>query len=399
MKYFYFLFKLILLITLIIHPLIYLTIWDILEWYEIEKKIIFITLFVSLQFFIILYFIEKFFHEPIVILDSAIKNFLVWNLKDSDINFKKTINPYLNYSLSFFSKTLNTLKNIKEEFIHWKEIKSEVELGKEIQWKMLTKKMILIPDLDVIVKSKPLWEIWWDSYDIIKEWDNYYIYVWDATWHWVWAWFIMIMVNALISWFSKIYKNWAVILTKTNEILKPRVKSNLLMSLLMLRWDSKFKKIYMTWAWHEYLIIYKYKENKTYKIKSWWVALWMIKDISKILVEKEIFFEENDIIVLYSDWITEAINKSNKDWSEFMFWETRLIDSINRAPFVKGKNYKSARSVFNNITIDLSKFMWYKHRQTDDITLSVIHYKWVDYDSSFDFEETLSKDFITEWHW
>jgi hypothetical protein len=33
------------------------------------------------------------------------------------------MNPHLNYSLSFFAKTLNTLKNIKDEFIHGKEIK------------------------------------------------------------------------------------------------------------------------------------------------------------------------------------------------------------------------------------------------------------------------------------
>jgi serine phosphatase RsbU (regulator of sigma subunit) len=264
---------------------------------------------------------------------------------------------------------------------------------------MLTKKMIQVPGLDVIVNSKPAWEIWWDSYDIINEWNNYYIYVWDATGHWVWAWFIMIMVNALISWFAKVYKNWAVVLAKTNEILKPRVKANLLMSLLMIRWDSSEKKIFMTWAWHEYLMIYKHNQNKTFKIKSGWVALWMVKDITKIVKEQEIKFEENDIIILYSDWVTEAINKPEKDWSEQMFWETRLEESINNAPNINGKNYKSARSVFNNITIDLSKFMWYKHVQLDDVTLVVIHYKWVDFDSNTDFPIVIKDEFITEWNW
>ena len=59
-----------------------------------------------------------------------------------------------------------------------------------------------------IVKSKPAWEIGWDSVMILlMNEDNYYIYVWDATGHWVWAWFIMIMVNALVSWFAKVYKS------------------------------------------------------------------------------------------------------------------------------------------------------------------------------------------------
>jgi hypothetical protein len=56
----------------------------------------------------------------------------------------------------------------------------------------------------------------------------------------------MVMVNALINGFAKIFKSGASILIKTNEILKPRVKANLLMSLLMVRWDEKEKRAFMT---------------------------------------------------------------------------------------------------------------------------------------------------------
>jgi len=364
-----------------------------------QLKLISLAITIVIEFFIIMYIVKKLFHDPIIKLEYIIKSFYVWELKNTKLEFKKTMNPHLNYALEFFARTLNTLKNIKSEFIHGKEIKWEVELGKEIQWKMLTKKLIEVPGLDVIVKSKPAWEIGWDSYDIIKEWENYYIYVWDATGHWVWAWFIMIMVNALISWFTKVFTSWANILAKTNEILKPRVKANLLMSLLLVRWDEKEKRIFMTWAWHEYLMIYKHKQQKTFKIKSGWVALWMIKDISKLLKEQEIKFEENDIIILYSDWITEAINKQSKDGTEEMFLEDRLMETINKSPKVTDKNYMSARSVFNNITIELSKFMWYKHVQLDDVTLAVIHYKWKDFDKTKDFPENIKEEYITEWNW
>jgi len=364
-----------------------------------QLKLISLAITIVIEFFIIMYIVKKLFHDPIIKLEYIIKSFYVWELKNTKLEFKKTMNPHLNYALEFFARTLNTLKNIKSEFIHGKEIKWEVELGKEIQWKMLTKKLIEVPGLDVIVKSKPAWEIGWDSYDIIKEWENYYIYVWDATGHWVWAWFIMIMVNALISWFTKVFTSWANILAKTNEILKPRVKANLLMSLLLVRWDEKEKRIFMTWAWHEYLMIYKHKQQKTFKIKSGWVALWMIKDISKLLKEQEIKFEENDIIILYSDWITEAINKQSKDGTEEMFLEDRLMETINKSPKVTDKNYMSARSVFNNITIELSKFMWYKHAQLDDVTLAVIHYKWKDFDKTKDFPENIKEEYITEWNW
>lgn len=399
MKWFFIIFQAIILIILMINPLVLILLGKDFLNLEWETKIYTIAILIAIEFIVILTLVKKFFHDPIIKLEHTIKNFLVWNLKDTNLKFKKTLNPHLNYSLSFFAKTLNTLKNIKDEFIHGKEIKSEVELGKEIQWKMLTKKLVQVPDLDVIIKSKPAWEIGWDSFDIIHEWDNYYIYVADATWHWVWAWFIMIMVNALISWFAKVYQNWASIVANANTILKPRIKANLLMSLLMVRWNTKEKRLFMTWAWHEYLMIYKYKQNKTFRIKSWWIALWMVKNASKLLKEQEIKFEENDIIVMYSDGITEAINKPVKDGTEQMFLEDRLEECIQNSPNVNWKDYKSARSVFNNITIELSKFMWYNPVQLDDITLATIHYKPKDFNANDDFPEEIKKDFITEWNW
>ena len=399
MKWFYIIFQLLVISLLVWNFLLVIFFYENIIDLSRNIKYSIITFTVLLNFYIINKLVKIIFYDPIKNLEITIKKFIIWKYKDDKIEFKKIFNSDFNYILTFFEKTLNTLKNIKDEFIHGKEIKSEVELWKEIQWTMLEKKILKIPSLDIIMKSKPSWEIGWDSYDIIKQDENYYIYVWDATGHWVGAWFVMIMVNALISWFAKIFKSGATILIKTNDILKPRVKANLLMSLLLVRWDETEKKIYMTWAWHEYLMIYKYKENKTYKIKSGWVALWMIKDISKLIKERWVNFEKNDVIVLYSDWITEAINKPKKDWTEEMFWEQRLMDSITNAPNNESWKYKSASNIFNNITIDLSKFMWYKFTQLDDVTLGVLHYKWCDKNDKKNEHKEIGNDFITEWSW
>lgn len=358
-----------------------------------------VGLILLVEAIIIIFIIKTVYEDPIIELELTIKKFLLGQLKTDKIKLGKSNNPHLNFVIWFFSETLNTLKNIKSEFIRGKEIKSEVDLAREIQAKLLEKTIIDIPSLNVIAKSKPAAEIGWDSYDVIKEWDNYYIYVWDATGHWVGAWFIMMMVNALISWFSKIYQTWEQILAKTNEILKPRVKANLLMSLLLVRWNEKEKRLFMTGAGHEFLLVYKAKMWKCFKIKSGWVALWMIKDISKLIKENEIKFEKNDIFILYSDWVTEAIDQPKKTGSEQRFEEDRLIAAIESAPNVPWKTYKNATSVFNNITINLSKFMWYQHTQLDDVTLLVAHYRWDEFNIEEDKEAPIPKDLITEWSW
>jgi hypothetical protein len=82
-----------------------------------------------------------------------------------------------------------------------------------------------------------------------------------------------------------------------------------------------------------------------------------------------------------------------------MFWEDRLMKAIENAPNVKWSKFKSAASVFNNITINLSKFMWYKHIQLDDITLATIEYKWPENDKYQDYPTNIPDEFITEWNW
>lgn len=365
------------------------------------NKSILILIILFLEFFVLLIYINIFYEKPIKNLETSVKFFLLWDNSNSEKYMKNTINPHINYIIQFFQRVIFSLKNIKDEFLHGKEIKWEVSLAKEIQEKMLWKKMIDVPSLNIVMRSKPAWEVWGDSYDIIKSDNsqNYYIYVWDATWHWVWAWFIMTMVNTLIEWFIKNYESWADILAKTNQVLKPRLKANLLMSLLLVRWDEEEKRVFMTWAWHEYLMIYKQKIKKTFKIKSGWVALWMVKDISKILKEVEIKIDRWDIIVLYSDWVTEAINKPTKDWKEMLFWEDRLMEAIQSAPEVPWEWYKTSISVYKNISIALSRFMWYKHTQLDDVTLWVIQYKPENYNPEKDFKKEIDDQFITEWKW
>ena len=366
--------------------------WAFMNW-------VYICLIIFIECCVIFMIIYVFYDKPISKLEFTIKKFLVGSLKDEDISFHKSLNPHLNYILLFFTKTLNTLKNLKSEFIHGKEIKSEVELGREIQDKLLNKKIPEIPHLEIVAKSKPAAEIGWDSYDVFKQWDHHYIYVGDATGHGVGAWFIMMMVNALVSGYAKVTHKWNHILALTNDIIKPRVKANLLMSMLMLRWDSKNQRMFMTWAWHEYLIVYKYKEKKCFRIKSWGVALGMAKNIHKILKEQEISFEQNDVIVLYSDGITEAINKPTKDGSESMFGENMLIRAIEDAPNIGIAQIKTARSIFKNISISLSKFMGYKHVQLDDITLATIQYISPEYNKDEDCSIETEDDFITEWKW
>lgn len=181
--------------------------------------------------------------------------------------------PDLAYIIGFFNRSFEILWNFKEEFKAGRVLRSEVELASELQRNVLKKTEIRTGSLDVIADTRSATEVGGDSYDIIERGDNRYIYLGDVTGHGVASGFVMMIVNALISAFSKILISGADILAKTNEIVKPRVKSNMLMSCLMIRWNEVEKKLYMAGAGHEYLVIYKKSRNAVFKVKSGGLAL------------------------------------------------------------------------------------------------------------------------------
>ncbi len=136
-------------------------------------------------------------------------------------------------------------------------------------------------------------EVGGDSLDVVVGQNgNYYLYVGDVTGHGVASGFVMMMVNALISAFASKSISGAEILASTNAILKPRIKQNMMMTAVMLRWDSINKKMYYTGAGHEFILIYKAKEKQIYKVKSGGMAIGMMKNISKTLKEQQISFEK-----------------------------------------------------------------------------------------------------------
>lgn len=351
---------------------------------------------ICIQLPLFFYIIYKAYIGPIEMLKRGISRFHT-GLDDSPDLKANAWSKGMNDIIFFFQKSLKVLKLFKDELHAGRQLRSEVEIASEIQKQTLSyEKWKVIPWLSVAIGNKSASEVWWDSVDVVQGKDgNYYLYVGDVTGHGVASWFVMMMVNALISAFSRNSSNGAEILSETNFLLKPRIKQNMMMTAVMLRWDSVMKKIYYTGAGHEFILVYKKKEQKVYKIKTGWVALGMIKDISRALKEQQIAFVPWDIIILYTDGITEARYRSESNG--MLFGVDRIVESVMKL----AEPIRNTENIFRQITIDLSAFMWYKHKQYDDITLAVVGFAENEQDSEIitNISETIESTSITEWNW
>ena len=89
----------------------------------------------------------------------------------------------------------------------------------------------------------------------------------------------------------------------------------------------------------------------------------MVADNSKLVKEEEISLEEGDVIILYSDGLTEGRNMQGE-----MYSLERLITAVERYAAEYGPD-----GIVNYVGRDYSRFVE-EHVQDDDVTLMAVQY-------------------------
>jgi len=263
----------------------------------------------------------------------------------------------------FFNEVTKGFEKVSTDIEEEKRMLAELEIAGDLQKGILPVSNPTINGLDVVAKTRSAVELGGDYFDFITSGDNTYIYIGDVTGHGVPAALVMIMVSTLIHTLVEFYDNAYDIIVNTNKQLKTKIKSTMFMTMLMLRWNEKTQKMSFVGCGHEYLLVYRSAISKCEKIASGGIGLGMVSDNSKIVKEKEIDLNIGDVIVLYTDGVTEARNMSGE-----MYDLPRLISVIERF----STEYE-ADGIVNHIALDYSKFVE-EHVQDDDVTLLVVKY-------------------------
>ena len=266
----------------------------------------------------------------------------------------------------FFNEITKDLEKISFDVKERRRMSSELDIAAKIQKEVLPKEAPDSPGLDIVAKNRSAAEVGGDCFDFLQSSDGNqtFIYIGDVTGHGVPAGLVMMMVDTLIhSMIAMGLNSSKDILSNTNVLLTPRISTKLFMTLVMLRWDAAQQKLFYTGAGHEHILIYRAKTEKVESIRSGGIALGMIPDNSKILVEKEIPLEIGDSVVLYTDGITEAKSKTGEMYD---------VDHLSTS-FQKHGYMPSSESIFDHVGQDFSTFVG-EYTQVDDITMMVIKY-------------------------
>jgi len=270
---------------------------------------------------------------------------------------------------SVIAVSINYVKHllIKKEFYLMCELKtardsiwSEMELAKRIQTALLPDNQKL-KGYDISATMIPATEVGGDYYDIIETpKGDKWVTIGDVSGHGVDSGLIMMMAQTSI--LSKVNNNGSCgpseLLSSINGIIREnisRLGSDHYMTMMALRLDQSE----MTVAGkHQDLIIYRAALNKIESVIIPGTWLGITDDIKESLPEVTVEINTGDIVLLFTDGLTEATNAAGE-----MFDQAGLEQALNKYADLP------VRKLRDKV---IEEVMSYQEKQSDDMTLVVI---------------------------
>ncbi|MEK7482848.1 MAG: SpoIIE family protein phosphatase [Planctomycetota bacterium] len=243
----------------------------------------------------------------------------------------------------------------------------EVRLASNIQRELLPANPPSWPGLDVYGIMLPAKEVGGDYYDFIRfeeKPDNpCYICVGDVSGKGVPAGLIMVMAKSFLLPIVSKWRSPRQILIETNQMLCSHSnikKQNMFMSFLLLCWEPQEGRMTYSGAGHEHIVFYSNSRRKASAVRTGGMALGLTNNRNELFEEKTIPMESGDMILLYTDGATEAMNPQGVQFG-----------LKNIAAAVAQSGHESPKTIVDRLLSYLNK-----HRGTteqwDDITLVAI---------------------------
>ncbi len=241
------------------------------------------------------------------------------------------------------------------------KIESDLRLASSVQHYLLPKELPNNDNISIAVKYFPHQLIGGDGYDIIKLPNGKIgVVIADVSGKGISAALLMAVTQSKLHYIAKQGYSPIQTLKILNKEIINLMRTDMFVTLTFAVIENDASKITIARAGHEKPIIYKADKNECFEPKSSGMAVGMVEPeiFDETIEEVEITLDKNDIIVLYTDGITEATNDVGEEYST-----KRLTNSI-----IKNATSETAENFNDKIIKDLKTFTG-TSAYNDDLTL------------------------------
>ena len=245
-------------------------------------------------------------------------------------------------------------------------LEKELEISARIQTSILPRRLE-VPGLDVAARMIPASEVGGDYYDLFPVKDGGWIAIGDVAGHGLQSGLVMLMVQSAIAALGRDKPDAkpSELVRVLNAVLYDNIRNRLgndeHVTLSLMRYERGGRVVFA--GAHEDMVVFRAKTGKVEVIETLGPWLGAVRDVSRTVTDDELALEDGDLLVLYTDGVTEARSEAGEQ-----FGFERLcarIEALGRAPV------ETIRDELLGEVREFSKV------QEDDVTLLVIRYEGV----------------------
>jgi sigma-B regulation protein RsbU (phosphoserine phosphatase) len=251
------------------------------------------------------------------------------------------------------------VKNITER----ERLQGEIEAAKKIQESFLPLETPEMHQLDISAKCLPALEVGGDYYDFVKHNNNNLsVIIGDVAGKGTKAAFVMTLTKGFFKALTRKILPPAKVLSDINELFYENVGRGSFISMIYGQFDLVEMKFAFARAGHNPVIFKRTSEKSSIFLQPEGIAIGMEKGIlfTKTIEEQSVALNSGDVLVLYTDGFTEAMNNKKQQFGE-----------ENLKIIVETNSQKSSAELMDIIFKEVLNFIG-KEKQYDDMTIIVV---------------------------
>ncbi|PVX24222.1 MAG: hypothetical protein CW691_08245 [Candidatus Bathyarchaeum sp.] len=241
---------------------------------------------------------------------------------------------------------------------------AELQIAAEIQKSFLPETIPQIPSVDIAARTVMAKEVGGDFFDVIPyevmtlEGGMHGLLVADVSGKGVPAALFMALSRIVVRVNALWHQDPAKVIYDSNNTITQDSKSGMFVTLFFGLLNEKNRSLTYVNAGHNPPLVYRSHDGSVEKLPPTGIALGALENVE--YKSRSINIEKDDVVVMYTDGVTEAIN-SQQD----MFGEKRLTEIIQK------NAHLPAQAILEQILSDVKTFAG-DMPQADDITLLII---------------------------
>jgi len=267
-----------------------------------------------------------------------------------------------------FNEITEKFKISQADLVEQERLQKEMQVAQEIQHALLPKEFPDIEGYDISTIYRAAKDVGGDYFDFVRIDENSLgIIVADVSGKGVPGSLVMTMIRTALRLESRDNFSPTDVLSRVNKFVADDVKKGMFITIFFITLNSEKRTISFTSAGHNPMILYRKDTDSCYFLNTRGMPLGISLpedvDFEKSLEHDKVMLKKDDMLVIYTDGITEAMNKTGGQYGN-----DKLIG------FIKSHADLHPDQFTAQLDADINKFTA-GAPQNDDITLVVIKEK------------------------